>query len=202
MPYPSRINPERLGAETLAVIEARGWEEWSLRDVAKELGVSANALYGHVGSRDELLVTAGEEAARQLAAALRHARGQGIERLVSLARAYVRFAVQRPDAYSAFAYAKPNPDHPRIGAWLRLWTDVRAQFEALLPDATDAAGFAFWALVHGRAELARGPARMASPTAGLDEAVRALVLGFKQMGAVESPLPATIRRAMSADRHH
>jgi AcrR family transcriptional regulator len=193
VPFPARIDPEQLGAQTLAVIESQGWETWSLRDVAKELGVSATALYRHVGSRDELLVAAGEAATRELAKALRRARGEGVERLVSMANAYVRFAVRRPHAYGAFAYSKPAPDHPRIGAWLQLWADVRGQVETMLPAAADAAAFAFWALAHGRAELARGPARMAEPTAGLEEAVRALVLGFAEMGCVASPLPESIR---------
>jgi AcrR family transcriptional regulator len=199
VPFPARIDPEQLGAQTLAVIEDRSWEAWSLRDVAKELGVSANALYGHVGGRDELLVAAGEAATRELARALRRARGRGVDRLVSMANAYVRFAVRRPHAYGAFAYAKPNPDHPRIGAWLELWAHVRAQVETMLPDAADAAAFAFWALTHGRAELARGPARMAGPTMGLDVAVRALVLGFEQLGTVDSPLPDYIRSVSVRD---
>lgn len=191
MPFPARIDPETLGARTLAVVEERGFDAWSLRDVARELGVSPNALYRHVGSREGLLVEAAAQAAQELGKSLRRSGlpAAGVERVVAMSRRYVRFGVRRPHAYAAFMNAKPDPTHPRIGPWLALWAHVRAEAAAVVPTAADAAGFALWALLHGRIQLALGPARAAAPDSGLDDAVRALLAGFEACAPVKSPLP-------------
>lgn len=189
MPYPSQIQPEEIGPRALRVVEEKGWQGWSLREVAGALGVTPNALYRYVEDRDDLVVSIGAAAAAELGEELAAARGAGRARLVDLARRYVRFAVDRPHAFSAFAHAKPAPDHPKIEAWFTLWEAVYADFVELVPRSAEAAAFAFWALVHGRAELARGPAMLAGPTAGLEDAVAALLDGFERMGRVPSPLP-------------
>ena len=191
VPFPARIDPEALGDVALAVVESRGFDAWSLRDVARELGVSPNALYRHVGSREGLLVEAGARAAEALAATLR--RGglppPGHERAIAIARRYVRFGLRRPHAYAAIMSAKPELDHPRIGPWLSLWAVVQDEVAAIVPGAADAAAFALWALVHGRVQLAAGPARTVSAEAGLDDAVRALLTGFEVAAPIPSPLP-------------
>lgn len=188
MPYPARIDPEKLGQNALEVVEARGWDAWSLRDVARSLGVSVNALYRYVDDREDLVVAVGEAAAQALGARLSEAKGEGEARLIDLAQRYVEFSVERPHAFSAFVHAKPPPDDGRIAAWYAVFREVRGEVEALLPDAMDAAMFAYWALVRGRAELARGPTKVAGPTDGLADAVRALLLGYRQLGTVASPL--------------
>ena len=58
MAFPRRIEPESLGPVALGQIEAHGLERFSLRGVARALGVTPNALYRHVGSREGLLVEA------------------------------------------------------------------------------------------------------------------------------------------------
>jgi hypothetical protein len=63
-----------------------------------------------------------------------------------------------------------------------------------VPDAADAAAFALWALLHGRIELAAGPAYGAATDTGLDEAVHALLTGYRAISPVASPLPAHARR--------
>ncbi|MEN0068370.1 MAG: TetR/AcrR family transcriptional regulator [Myxococcota bacterium] len=193
MPYPQRIDADHLGANALAFVEERGWERWSLRELAASLGVSANALYRYVADREDLSLAIAEAAARALLAEMRGARGEGLDRLIDMAMRYVTFSTQRPHAFSAFIQAKPPLDHPRVAVWRTLWHEVRDTVAEVVPDAIDAAGFAVWGLVHGRAELARGPARHAAPTEGLAQAIRALVEGFQGMGVVPSPLPPGIR---------
>ncbi len=188
MPYPSRIQADRLGRDALAVVEAKGWESWSLRDVATSLGVSVNALYRYVDDRDDLVVAVAEAAALALGSHLAEATGDGEARLIELARRYVTFSVERPHAFSAFVQAKPPLDDPRVAAWFAVLRLVIDEVEVLLPDASAAAAFAYWALIRGRAELARGPTNLGEPTAGLQDAVRALLLGFRQLGTVPSPL--------------
>jgi len=198
MPYPAQIDPATLGERALEVAEARGWEHWTLRDVAAALGVTANALYRHVGDRSGLAVAMGEAASRALHAALvpetREARSDPDEAVRSLARRFVAFAADRPDAYAAFIRAKPGPKHVAMEAWMALWDQVNACVRRALPEAGDAAAFALWAFLHGRVELAAGPARGAPIDAGLDQAVRALLAGYRAISPVASPLPEYARR--------
>jgi AcrR family transcriptional regulator len=50
------LSRERVVEAALALIDAKGYASFSLRDVARELGVYPTAIYWHVPSRDELLV--------------------------------------------------------------------------------------------------------------------------------------------------
>jgi len=198
VPYPSRIDPETIGSVGLAVVEQAGWGHWSLRDVAKKLEVTPNALYRHIDGHAGLVVEIGASAAHQLCAEITAAQssaddGDGTSAVVDIAYRYVEFAMTRPHAYQAFTAAKPDLDHPAIGRWLELWALVHQVVAGAVPASTDAAAFALWALIHGRISLAAGPARMAEPTAGLAEAVRALIVGYREAGSVESPLPAELR---------
>ena len=200
-PYPARIQAESLGAEALAVVERLGWDGWSLRQVAAELGVTANALYRHVDDRAGLVVAMGEAAAGELGTRLRR-RTRAAQRkhpdepdlaVIALARAFVDFAAKRPHAYDAFMAAKPQPDHPAYMAWAGLWLEVLKVVSVAVPASTDAAGFALWAFLHGRVELARGAAYRAPIDAGLDDAIRAMLTGFRETSPVASPLPEDLR---------
>lgn len=197
MPYPAQIDPSTIGERALEIVEAQGWDGWSLRQVAESLGVSANALYRHVGNREGLHVEIAAAAARALAQAVgrRGLPREGAPRVVAIARRYVHFGVRRPDAYRAFMEAKPALDHPRIGPWLELWSTIRDEVGRVVPSSADAAGFALWAFLHGRIQLALGPARAARADAGLDDAVRALLAGFESTGPVPSPLPPRVARS-------
>jgi len=191
MPYPAQIDADRIGAVGLEVVEAAGWDGWSLRDVAKQIGVSPNALYRHVEGRNGLLVEIGSHAARHLAESLARLdeSHDPIDAVVAVAKRYVDFAVERPHAYAAFTAAKPDIDNPAVAPWIELWSSVRSVVAGAVPASPDAAAFALWALIHGRVSLANGPARMTSATAGLGDAVHALIAGFVAGDPVESPVP-------------
>lgn len=195
MPYPSHIDPAQIGPRALAVVEARGWDQWSLREVAGELGVSPNALYRYVEGRDGLAVVIGAAAAWVLHGALVGIAAEGEDHLIGVATVYVHFAVERPHAFSALVHAKPAPDDARVAPWLALWEHLLERFVQVLPENASAACFAYLALIHGRAELARGPARFSAPTAGLADAVRALVAGYRAVGQVPDPVPHLHRSA-------
>jgi AcrR family transcriptional regulator len=189
MPYPSQVDAEQLPMQALRFVEKHGWHNWSVREFSASLGVSANALYRYIGDRESFATSIGAVACEQLQAALAGVDATGADRLVGMARAYVLFAVKRPHAFSAFVHAKPDMDDPRIAHWSALWTCLREAVASVLPNAPEAAAFALWSQMHGRAELARGPTRMAAPDAGLRSAVLALVEGYRVLGTVASPLP-------------
>jgi AcrR family transcriptional regulator len=54
MPRPRSLNPDRLAAAALAVIDRDGPAGLSMRAVASELGLSTMALYRYVDDRDQL----------------------------------------------------------------------------------------------------------------------------------------------------
>ncbi|MEM1031511.1 MAG: helix-turn-helix domain-containing protein [Myxococcota bacterium] len=196
MPFPARIDASALGEQALAVAEARGWDHWTLRDVAQALGVTPNALYRHVGDRAGLVVAMGEAATRALHAAL--AAGPPLESdedmVIRMTLRMADFAKRRPHAYAAFMRAKPAPDDAAALAWLQLWDLVNATVRVAVPASGDAAAFALWALLVGRIELYFGPAAGAPLEAGLEASVRALMAGFRSVGPVMSPLPSYAQR--------
>ncbi|WP_188079159.1 TetR/AcrR family transcriptional regulator [Actinotalea subterranea] len=194
MPYPNLIDPAQIGPRALAVVEERGWDRWSLRDVAADLHVSPNALYRHVDGREGLVVAIGECAAWALHGAIAEVGGDGEDHLTGVADVYVRFALARPHAFAALLQGKPAPGDPRIEPWAAVWDHLRRQFERAVPQSPGAACFAYWALIHGRAELAGGPARLDEPTAGLGDAVHALIAGYRSMGPVADPVPPWLER--------
>ena len=49
------VSRDRVVRVATAIVDARGVDALSMRGLATELGVTAMALYRHVGSRDELL---------------------------------------------------------------------------------------------------------------------------------------------------
>lgn len=194
MAYPSQIDSRTLGKKALAFAEEKGWENWSLREFAKHIGVTPNALYRYTSDRQGLAALMGEAATRDLFRFLHkknseYAGMHADEVLFDIAKRYLSFARRRPDAYSAFFNGKPVPGDGSIEAWTALWTWIHGKVSAAAPGAEDAAAFAFWAFVHGRAELERGPAKLADKDAGLKDAVKALITGFRQCAPVDSPLP-------------
>ncbi|MEM1024787.1 MAG: hypothetical protein AAGD10_03400 [Myxococcota bacterium] len=194
MPYPAQIDPRRLGLDALQVVEELEKNDWSLREVAGRLGVSPNALYRYVDDRAGLAILMGEAAARALmASGFRGVAGTGDEAVVRMSLNFIRFATRRPHAYFAFMNAKPELDHPSMVAWFELWAKVNELVRSAVPDSGDAAAFSLWALLHGRIELFRGAAYRAPVDAGLEDAVRALLEGYRQGGPHPSPLPPHAR---------
>jgi AcrR family transcriptional regulator len=82
---------------SLALIDAQGVAAWSLREVAREAGVSHNAPYHHFADKGALLAAIAEEGFAELGREIRSARALGADpaaRLAACGIAYVRFALQ------------------------------------------------------------------------------------------------------------
>ncbi|MEM1246904.1 MAG: TetR/AcrR family transcriptional regulator [Acidobacteriota bacterium] len=193
MPYPARIDRKKLAEQALEVAEAKGWDSWSLRDVAAHVGVTVNALYRHVDDRAHLVLAMGVAAAGELRSALEPIASEPDDAVVEMSRQFVDFAMRRPHAYAALTHAKPDPGAPEMAAWTAVWVDVHACVRRAVPESGDAAAFALWAFLHGRVGLAQSAARLAEATAGLDDAVRCLLEGFRARSPVPSPVPPHAR---------
>lgn len=134
-------------------------QEISLREVARAADVSHNAPYHHFSDRLGLLKTLAERSMADLVLAVRVAlesRPDPAESLIAGGQAYVRFAVERPNAFDVVY----DPAVCIPGSPTQVMAPLIAELETLFGRAAIAAGLgeadtvACWALVHGLGTLA------------------------------------------------
>jgi AcrR family transcriptional regulator len=138
-------------AEAARLIAERGADAVSLRQLAREAGVSHAAPAHHFTDRRGLFTALAAEGFRLLAAGLTEARPEFID----AALAYVRFAIDHPGHYAVmFDRSLIDPDDPELvaaqataGAELARGVGTLADPHANTDPA--AARLAAWSLVHG-----------------------------------------------------
>lgn len=136
-------------------LERNGPASLSLRDLARQLGVSHNAPYRHFADRDALLDALSAEGFARLAESLQHVRGDtATERIAAMGQTYVAFADAHPGLFALMfqpvdATARPEtvPIATRTLDLLR--AGIREATGA--EDSVDVA--TLWALVHGLSAL-------------------------------------------------
>ena len=148
--------------EGMRLIAERDAESFSLREVARNTGVSATSVYRHFPDKDALMTALAHEGLAQLAAAQHEAAreaGGGLESFAATGRTYVRFALANP-ALFRLIFASPaiaeeyqaDPDGADAMSFLR--RNAAAAGNASLDDpATSLRVTRAWALVHGLAML-------------------------------------------------
>ena len=154
--------------EAARIIEERGVDNLSLREVARRLGVSHQAPYKHFQSRDHILAEVVGQAFLGFAAFLDQdsAPESAHDALDHLGRAYMRFADEHPSQYQLiFGTTLPDPaEHPDmmqnattafalLQTRLRHWAD---ELDTSPSDSTVTLNALFiWSLLHGVASLSR-----------------------------------------------
>jgi AcrR family transcriptional regulator len=146
--------------EGLRLLHDREAESLSLREIARNVGVSATALYRHFPDKASLLEALAEAGYAQLA------REQGVAAAVggsqgfaAMGQAYVHFALANPALFRLIFVAKPMNTHPGVAAPEGTAASLLQTGVAQLmgPDAAEEARFAAmlraWSLVHGLAML-------------------------------------------------
>ena len=143
------------------LIRERGADGWSLREASVRLEVSPSAAYHHFDSRealmralsDRVLVRLGERLGR----AASRVPGGGQQRLIAVARSYVRWALEDPAiARLTFGAGRSEPGtpispHPHDVVVAEL--DRLVDGGDLPASARPGAEFVVWAAVHGLAVL-------------------------------------------------
>lgn len=145
----------------LELLRSREAESVSLREVAREVGVSATAVYRHFPDKEALLdALAGEGlgllAAAQHAAA--DAAGGGEAGFIATGVAYVRFALDNPALFrltfaatASHDILSKQPEHlPDAMAFLRANATAAAQAVGADPKVV---AIRAWAIAHGLAAL-------------------------------------------------
>jgi len=147
-------------------VEQTGFEVLSLRAVARELGVTAPALYDHVDSKADLLALVAGEGYEELVRCFDAAAAGSVrDRLRNRALAYVDFAVAHPELFRLMFQYRPAEVAIEIDNELPAATKA---FEANLADVAEAVdvgvlvdrdvvelSMALWASVHGVATVAQ-----------------------------------------------
>lgn len=147
----------------LAALEKGDEAGFSLRAVAREVGVSANAAYRHFASKDDLLGALAAEGFRRFAAqqAAAAQTAPSIREMQSAtAKAYVAFAQAHPALFrlmfSRFLYASSSEDLKAAAASaFQLLLQASAQQAGVAPDSEQAmmTAVANWSMVHGLSHL-------------------------------------------------
>jgi AcrR family transcriptional regulator len=148
----------------LEVVEAEGDADLSVRGLARDLGVSAPALYEYIESRDQLLRLLAQRGYDELAAQWREMEVTGPDWLLRTGRAYVAFAVDRPGLFTVMHRYGPvtligatGGEHPAATALFDEGTDrIRTAIAAgeLREDDPVDLAVALWAAAHGVASAA------------------------------------------------
>lgn len=151
------------GMKALATAEA---EELSLRMLAREVGVTANAAYRHFADKDDLLNALAAEGFRRFAQCQREAvvgHDAPEERLKASGLSYIAFAMAQPGLYRLmFGRLEHMANHAGLqcnsmDAMSVLLDAAAAQLQVPADDErVRVAAAACWGLVHGLSALAMG----------------------------------------------
>ncbi|RSN26953.1 TetR family transcriptional regulator [Amycolatopsis sp. WAC 04169] len=131
-------------------------EQFSLRAVAREAGVSATAPYRHFADRDALESALAAQGLRDLKEDLAKGRElpASVEDLAELAVAYVDFALRRPALFRLmFGNACDTGSEERVQAAADIHDLLRVAMTHVFSEPSDALASAGWALAHGLAYL-------------------------------------------------
>jgi AcrR family transcriptional regulator len=162
-----------LVASAVRLIETSGTSSFSLREAAREVGVSANAAYRHFDDKSALMAAVAAFGFRQLAtqmvgamASAAGGRAQGpasVARFKAVGRAYVEFAVAHPELFRVMfgeRGAECRKAEPGDDATEDPWSLLGESLDALVADGLLAselrpgAELKAWSVVHGFASLA------------------------------------------------
>ncbi|WP_437573373.1 TetR/AcrR family transcriptional regulator [Sorangium sp. So ce887] len=151
--------------EALALIEAQGNASFTLREVARRIGVSHAAPYRHFADKralmTELAVQASAALGAQISAALDEAGGELRARFLAAGFAYVRFALEHPAPFHVMYSGEVNVEDPRVAAatsqnlgLLLGFVEDAQRAGAFPPGDPMALAVPIWAMHHGLATLA------------------------------------------------
>ncbi|MEO3887881.1 TetR/AcrR family transcriptional regulator [Nonomuraea sp. B5E05] len=143
----------------MELVAERGVQAFSMAEASRQLGVALSAPYRHFTDRDELLLAVGVRAGNLLVEAVTAERGGSApqDRLVAVARGYVRFAAKHRALFETLFGMWSTANEPELEQASR---PVKEAFQAGAmalsaddPVAAEALGLAVAATAHGHAEL-------------------------------------------------
>ena len=142
----------------LRALEGSEEHDLSLRELAREIGVSPAAVYRHFPGKDALLAALGHEGLVMLGTAQRaayEAAGGGARGFTETGRAYVRFALAHPALFRlVFAHGDPKPGQSdKSDPASRLLHEATVELTGSDGPAAERLALQAWAIGHGIAML-------------------------------------------------
>jgi AcrR family transcriptional regulator len=140
--------------EGLRLLEQSDADHLSLREIARNIGVSATALYRHFPEKQALLDALAAAGAELLGVAQMKAMqavGGGVNGFNASGRAYVRFALANPALFRLIMSCRPADD----SLAMRFLRENVAEFAPATATAQQRRVYAYraWSMVHGLATL-------------------------------------------------
>jgi len=158
-PYHHGALKESAIEEGTRLLQENGVSKFSLREVARRLGVTPTALYHHFPDKEDLLAELARGGLGQfqemLAAALQGAKpGDG---LAAMGLAYIRFFAERPYYMDLLFRPATKQDESVRDIWTNTFQLVETNLLALGMSETEAPlfGIWLWSGVHGLAGMLR-----------------------------------------------
>jgi AcrR family transcriptional regulator len=136
------------------VIKKTGVESLTLREIARQAGVSHNAPYRHFASKEDLIAALATDTLHQMTAAVTEVAGEKqVEvRLRSAARAYLNYALKNPARFQLTFHAAF--DRESYEEYVAAYTESLALLAGLVPAPdTELASELVWSSIHGISEL-------------------------------------------------
>jgi AcrR family transcriptional regulator len=184
MPTPTKITREQVLAQAIAILNERGPDALSMRELAKSLDVKAPSLYRYFPDKLSLEREVVESGNRLLLSAL-EAACRRIEKsglYLAAAHAYHKFALGKPHLY--FLMMERRLVFPPVSeSGKELWQFVLAMVRDVSGHSDGTAyAVALWSFLHGFVSLERaGQFGKSGPLDGLEVGIRSLAVGFKGM---------------------
>ncbi len=177
----------------MRLIEFSDADQLSVREIAREVGVSAAAVYRHFPDKAALLSALAHEGLDRLGAAQRQAAaeaGYGADGFNASGRRYVRFALKHPALFKMIMSHTPLVDHFAADAdsvsspmrWLRTSVAALAP-EGTSPEMLRSVALRAWSNVHGLAML------MLDGQIAADDALIDAVIDERAMWSLWATLP-------------
>ncbi len=150
-----------------ALFLEQGYDRFSMRHLAEQIGYSAATLYLYFRDKDDLLFTVVDEGFTRFGTQLAQAAASSHdpwERLSALGQAYVTFGLRNPAYYQLMfmwrtdflTQARPGEQLPRLEAFRVLQDAVQSAMDAGVMQPGDAQSYSdvLWAMMHGIVSLA------------------------------------------------
>ena len=184
---------DRLCEAAARIFIERGRDGFNMRELAARLGVSAMTPYRYFKDKDEILAAVRARAFERFADRLEEALaapGAPLEKGAAVGRAYVKFALEEPQAYRLmFDLSQPRAESfPDLAAADKRARDTMTGYVKLLVDAgiyegdPVIIGHVMWAALHGALvlQLAGKLGDHPDPAALRTEALRALHCAYRK----------------------
>ena len=183
------MDRDQIVDRALTLVETEGDTALSIRGLARDLEVSAPALYEYIESRDDLLRLLAKRGFDELATRWQSIDGPPVDWLLQTGRAYVDYAVEHPNLFTLmhrFApeaiIGDPGVEHPAATVLFdEGLVQIRAATAAgdLRDDEPLDLAIALWAAAHGVATVAIMTPGMQGADALADRVIGGLLSGLR-----------------------